>query len=64
LCLSGSEDRVISNRIYRISKVIARYYSARHETFAKRGHWLIASSAQDEIVTTIVRWLEKHVINA
>jgi len=61
LCLSGSEDRVISNRI---SKVIARYYSARHETFAKRGHWLIASSAQDEIVTTIVRWLEKHVINA
>jgi HWE histidine kinase len=61
LCLSGSEDRVISNRI---PKVIARYYSARHETFAKRGHWLIASSAQDGIVTTIVRWLEKHVINA
>jgi pimeloyl-ACP methyl ester carboxylesterase len=61
LCLSGSEDRVISNRI---SKVIARYYSARHETFAKRGHWLIASSAHDEIVTTIVRWIEQHVINA
>jgi len=61
LCLSGSEDRVISNRI---SKMIAHYYSASHETFANRGHWLIASSAQDEVVTTIVRWLEKHVINA
>jgi pimeloyl-ACP methyl ester carboxylesterase len=61
LCLSGSEDRVISNRI---SKMIAHYYSASHETFANRGHWLIASSAQDEVVTTIVRWLEKHVISA
>jgi pimeloyl-ACP methyl ester carboxylesterase len=57
LCLSGSQDRIISNHI---SNAIARYYSARHETFAKRGHWLIASSAEDEVVTTVVRWLQER----
>jgi pimeloyl-ACP methyl ester carboxylesterase len=60
LCLSGSLDRVISNRI---SNAITRYYSATHETFAGRGHWLIASSAADEIVTTVVRWLQEHVMD-
>jgi pimeloyl-ACP methyl ester carboxylesterase len=61
LCLSGAEDRIISNRI---SRAIAHYYSARHETFAKRGHWLIAPSAEGETVVTIVRWLREHVIDA
>ena len=61
LCLSGSQDRIIANRI---SKAIACYYSARHETFAKRGHWLIAPSAEGEIVVTIIRWLREHVMDA
>jgi pimeloyl-ACP methyl ester carboxylesterase len=61
LCLSGSEDRIIPHRI---SNMIARYYSCCHETFAKRGHWLIASSAQDDVVTAIIRWLEVRLTNA
>jgi non-heme chloroperoxidase len=61
LCLSGSQDRIIANRI---SKAIARYYSARHKTFAKRGHWLIAPSAEGEIVVTVIRWLKEHLMDA
>ena len=61
LCLSGSHDRIIAHRT---SKAIACYYSARHETFAKRGHWLIAPSAEGEIVVTIIRWLQEHAMDA
>jgi pimeloyl-ACP methyl ester carboxylesterase len=58
LCLSGGEDLIISSRT---SKAIARYYGAPHETFPRRGHWLIASSAEQEVAGRVVRWLEEYV---
>jgi len=54
LCLSGAADRIISNRT---SKAIARFYGARHEVF-NRGHWLIASSAQQQVAGSVLHWLE------
>lgn len=57
LCLSGGEDRIISSRT---SKAIARYYGARHEVFPRRGHWLIASSAEREVAGSVMRWLEEY----
>jgi pimeloyl-ACP methyl ester carboxylesterase len=56
LCLSGSADRIISNRT---SNKIARHYAARHEVFPGRGHWLIASSAEKEVAGRVVRWLRE-----
>ena len=58
LCLSGAEDRIISSRT---SKAIARHYGARHEIFPRRGHWLIASSAEQEVAGSVMRWLKEYV---
>ena len=55
LCVSGNQDRVISNRT---SKAIASYYGARHEVFYARGHFLIASSLAREVAGRVLRWLE------
>jgi pimeloyl-ACP methyl ester carboxylesterase len=57
LCISGGQDRIISNRI---SAAIARLYRARHEVFANRGHWLIALSAEREVASAIERWLREN----
>lgn len=54
LCLSGTDDRLISIRTLR---AIARKYSARHEEFAGRGHWLIAPSAEQEVAGRLLAWL-------
>ena len=59
LCVSGNQDRVISNRT---SKAIASYYGARHEVFLARGHWLIASSAAREVAGRVLRWLEEGLL--
>lgn len=60
LCLSGFEDRLVSNRI---SHGLASYYSAQHEIFPKRGHWLIASSAEDEVLGKVLGWLEQQLVD-
>lgn len=60
LCLSGSEDRIIANRT---SRGIADYYAAQHEVFSQRGHWLIAPSAEDEVLTKVLVWLERQSID-
>jgi len=54
LCLSGDDDRIISRRT---SAEIASLYGATHRRF-RRGHWLIAESAADEMVGEIRRWLQ------
>jgi pimeloyl-ACP methyl ester carboxylesterase len=61
LCLSGGQDRVISNRT---SIAIASYYGARHEVFSGRGHWLIAASAAREIAGRVLRWLEEGLLRS
>jgi pimeloyl-ACP methyl ester carboxylesterase len=58
LCLSGGEDRIISSRT---SKAIARFYRARHDMFARRGHWLIAPSAGQEVAGSVMRWVQTYV---
>lgn len=55
LCLSGTLDRIISPRT---SAAIAHHYGASHEVF-NRGHWLIASSARDQVTGRVVRWLDQ-----
>jgi pimeloyl-ACP methyl ester carboxylesterase len=56
LCLSGTDDRLISIRTLR---AIARKYAARHEEFAGRGHWLIAPSAEQEVGGRLLAWLRE-----
>jgi pimeloyl-ACP methyl ester carboxylesterase len=60
LCLSGSADRLIADRT---SRALTRFYGARHAVFAGRGHWLIATSAEQEVAGTVLSWL-KDVLSA
>jgi pimeloyl-ACP methyl ester carboxylesterase len=54
LVLSGSADRLVPAHT---SAAIARLYGARHEVF-DRGHWLIAPSAEAEVASRTLRWLD------
>jgi pimeloyl-ACP methyl ester carboxylesterase len=60
LCLSGGQDRIISRST---SDTIARYYGADHEIFERRGHWLIAPSAEHEVAAFVIRWLSARGIS-
>jgi pimeloyl-ACP methyl ester carboxylesterase len=59
LCVSGGQDRIISNRM---SGEIARTYGARHEIFPNRDHWLIARSAEHEVAGAVLRWLRDNAL--
>lgn len=56
LCISGGADRIVSNGT---SKSIAARYRAEHHILPRRGHWLIAPSATEEIAPLVLRWLHK-----
>jgi pimeloyl-ACP methyl ester carboxylesterase len=61
LCVSGGEDRIISRSD---ASFVAERYAADHIIFNTRGHWLIASSAVEEIAGSILRWLHKMKMGA
>lgn len=56
LCVSGREDRNVSDRI---SRSIAARYDAEHHVFPGKGHWLTAQSAVDEVAGTVLSWLQR-----
>jgi len=57
LCLSGSEDRIVSQRV---ARRVAAHYGADHLALRGRGHWLLARAGLGAVSQLMLGWLRER----
>jgi len=57
LCVSGSEDRIISRSV---ARRVAAHYGADHQVLRGRGHWLLARTGLETVAQPVLEWLDRR----
>lgn len=61
LCVSASEDRIISRRV---ARTVAAHYGADHQVLQGRGHWLLAQAGLERVAQPVLQWLGENQVGS